>query len=69
MTAEQSLMELPRPVVPTTYVATFDTSYYLTMIAGAGGAVKPASGWFSGGTEVRISAIPTVGGDLFAGRE
>ncbi len=47
--------------VPTTYVATFDTSYYLTMVAGAGGAVIPASGWVSFGTEVRISAIPTVG--------
>src|SRR5439155_500803 len=49
-------------VAPTTdeiYTATFTTQYYLTLSAGTGGTVTPASGWKSSGTVVSISATPT----------
>lgn len=39
-----------------TYTANFTTQYYLTMNAGAGGAVSPAGGWNNSGTNVNISA-------------
>ncbi len=51
-------------VAPTgnaTYTATFATQHFLTMSAGAGGTVSPASGWYNSGTGVSISATPTSG--------
>jgi hypothetical protein len=39
-----------------TYTANFITQYYLTMDAGAGGSIGPASGWNNSGTNVTITA-------------
>ncbi len=44
-----------------TYTANFTTQYYLTMNAGAGGTVSPASGWNNSGTNVNISATASSG--------
>ena len=51
-------------VAPTTnkiYTATFTTQYFLTMSAGAGGTVTPASGWKNSGSTVSITAKPATG--------
>ena len=44
-----------------TYTANFTAQYYLTMNAGAGGGVSPASGWNNSGTNVSISATASNG--------
>ena len=49
------------PTTNTTYTATFKTQYYLTMTAGTGGRVSPASGWKNSGATVSISATPANG--------
>src|SRR5206468_4840215 len=49
------------PTTNTTYTATFRTQYYLTMTAGTGGRVSPASGWKNSGATVSISAGPANG--------
>jgi len=50
------------PNVNTTYTANFTTQYQLTMSAGAGGTVLPASGsFFNSGQGVQISASPNTG--------
>jgi hypothetical protein len=49
------------PTVNTNYTAVFKTQYYLTMTAGTGGRVSPASGWKNSGATVSISARPTNG--------
>jgi len=43
------------------YTANFTTQYFLTMNAGTGGIVSPASGWNNGGTGVNISATASNG--------
>ena len=51
-------------VAPTTnkrYTATFTTQYYLTMSAGTGGTVSPASGWKNSGAVASIRATPNSG--------
>jgi hypothetical protein len=42
--------------ISTNYTANFTTQYYLTMNAGAGGAVSPGSLWTNSGAVVNISA-------------
>ncbi len=54
------------PTVGTTYTANFTTQYFLTMTAGSGGTVSPASGYRNAGSSVSISATPN-GGFSFAG--
>ena len=54
------------PVSDTVVTAAFTTQYFVTMIAGAGGSVAPASGWFDSSAQVPITATPT-GGFTFAG--
>ena len=49
------------PTSGTTYTASFATQYYLTMNAGTGGSVSPASGWNNNGTVVPISATASGG--------
>ena len=49
------------PTVATTYTANFTTQFMLTMTAGAGGTVSPASGFFNSGQSVNISATPNSG--------
>lgn len=49
------------PTSNTAYTATFTTQYYLTMNAGAGGTVTPASGWKNNGANVSIKAKPASG--------
>ena len=49
------------PTKNTTYIATFTTQYYLTMSAGTGGQVAPASGWKNKGTVVSITGTPNSG--------
>ena len=44
------------PTNNTTYKATFTTQYFLTMTAGSGGTVSPASGWQNAGKNVTIKA-------------
>ena len=52
------------PTTNTTYTATFKTQYFLTMAAGTGGRVTPASGWKNSGATVSISARPARGYSL-----
>jgi hypothetical protein len=54
------------PITDTTYTANFKTQYYLTMNAGTGGSVSPASDWYDSGTNVSISATAS-NGFTFAG--
>lgn len=49
------------PATATTYTATFSTQYQLTMAAGTGGTVSPATGYFNPGQTVSISATPSSG--------
>ncbi len=44
------------PTAATTYTANFTTQYFLTMDAGTGGSVSPASGWIAAGAPVQIKA-------------
>ncbi len=48
------------PLINTTYTANFTTQYLLTMIANPGGTATPPSGWYNGGQEVLITAIPNT---------
>jgi len=43
------------------YTANFNTQYYLTMNAGAGGSVTPTSTWYNAGQNVPIDATPNDG--------
>ncbi|MBK9315806.1 MAG: Ig-like domain repeat protein [Acidobacteria bacterium] len=52
------------PNSSTTYTANFTTQYFLTMNAGAGGTVSPASGWFNSGQSVTITATPNSGSNF-----
>jgi uncharacterized repeat protein (TIGR01451 family) len=47
------------PTKNKTFTATFTKQYFLTMNAGSGGTVNPASGWQKSGSSVSISATPT----------
>lgn len=49
------------PTSNTSYTAQFQTQYFLTMSAGAGGAVQPASGWHNAGSSVVIKAKANPG--------
>lgn len=49
------------PTSNTTYTATFKKQYFLTMTAGAGGRMSPASGWKDSGATVAIRAKPSNG--------
>jgi hypothetical protein len=49
------------PTTNKTYTGTFTTQYYLTMSAGTGGTVSPASGWKNSGAVLSISATPATG--------
>ncbi len=49
------------PTSNTTYTANFQTQYYLTMNAGAGGSVSPSSSWYNSAQNVSISATPNNG--------
>ncbi|PWT90000.1 MAG: hypothetical protein C5B55_10395 [Blastocatellia bacterium] len=49
------------PATATTYTANFTTQYQLTMSAGAGGTVAPATGFFNSGQSVQIMATPNAG--------
>lgn len=44
-----------------TLTASFDMEYQLTMTAGSGGSVSPATGWYAGGTQVQLQATPDAG--------
>jgi hypothetical protein len=48
------------PTKNTTYTAKFGTQYYLTMSAGTGGHVSPASSWHTSGSTFSISATPST---------
>ena len=52
------------PAAPTTYTANFTTQYYLTMNAGVGGTVTPASNWQNSNVVVNISATSSLGFSL-----
>jgi len=49
------------PTTNKTYTAKFTTQYFLTMSAGTGGTVTPASGWKNSGAAVSITARPAAG--------
>ena len=49
------------PAVNTTYTANFTTQFMLSMNAGTGGSVQPASGFFNSGQVVQISALANSG--------
>ena len=49
------------PTINKTYTANFTKQYYLTMTAGTGGTVTPASGWKNNGAVVSISATSATG--------
>src|SRR5439155_22207270 len=48
------------PTKNTTYTATLITQYYLTMSAGTGGHVSPASSWRTSGATFSISATAST---------
>lgn len=48
------------PAGASTYTANFATQFFLTMNAGAGGTVSPASAFFNSGQSVNISATPNA---------
>jgi hypothetical protein len=50
-----------KPSYYVTYTANFSTQDYLTMNAGSGGTVSPASAWYNSGESVLISASPNSG--------
>jgi hypothetical protein len=54
------------PTSDTTFTANFGAQYYLTMNAGAGGTVSPASNWQNSGDSVTIVAT-AEGGYTFSG--
>ena len=49
------------PTADTNYQALFKKQFFLTMNAGTGGTVQPASGWYNAGMNGQIKAIPNVG--------
>jgi hypothetical protein len=49
------------PTTNKTYTAQFQTQYFLTMSAGSGGTVQPASGWRNAGSNVTIKARANAG--------
>jgi hypothetical protein len=49
------------PNSPAIYTANFTTRYFLTMSAGGGGIVGPASDWFDSGALVNLSATASDG--------
>jgi len=49
------------PLTSSTYTADFETNFYLTMDAGPGGSINPASLWTNSGESVNISAVPNTG--------
>jgi hypothetical protein len=49
------------PIKNTTYTANFATQYFLTMSAGTGGTVTPASGWKNSGAAISITAKSNTG--------
>jgi hypothetical protein len=49
------------PTTNKTYTAKFTTQYFLTMSAGTGGTVTPASGWKNSGMNVSITTKPSTG--------
>jgi hypothetical protein len=49
------------PTSNITYTANFTTQHFLTMNAGSGGTVSPATGWYNAGQSVQISAAPNNG--------
>jgi hypothetical protein len=62
----QAMSHTVSPIVATNYTANFTTQHFLTMNAGTGGTVSPASGWRESGEVVAISAQPN-GGFVFGG--
>jgi methionine-rich copper-binding protein CopC len=48
------------PTSNTTYTANIVTQYALTIAAGTGGSISPATNWFNSGQAVSISAVPNV---------
>ncbi len=56
-----ALTHIVAPTSATTYTATFETQYLLTMNANPGGTVDPPSGWYDLGSAVTITGIPNTG--------
>jgi len=52
------------PPVSTNFTANFTTQYHLTLNAGLGGSVSPASMWTNSGLSLNISATPSNGFDF-----
>ena len=55
------------PTTNKTYTAQFQLQYFLTMSAGSGGTVQPASSWRNAGSNVTIKARPNLASVLPAG--
>ena len=55
----RAISHIIAPANNTTYTASFIRQYHLTMTAGTGGRVSPASGWKNSGAAVSISATLT----------
>ncbi len=60
--------QITAPSSATTYTATFQQQYYLTMQASpsTAGTVAPSSGWQNSGVTVQVSATANSGSTLFA---
>jgi len=52
----RAISHVVAPTTNKTYTAQFQTQYFLTMSAGSGGTVTPASGWKNAGSNVTIKA-------------
>jgi hypothetical protein len=57
----EAISHIVAPTSSTIYTATFETQYFLTMNAGAGGGVGPASNWNNSSAVVGISATASNG--------
>ncbi|MBI4547791.1 MAG: putative Ig domain-containing protein, partial [Ignavibacteriae bacterium] len=56
------------PISDTVYTAFFTTQFFLTMNAGTGGTVSPASNWYDSAQVVTLTATPNTGsGYSFSG--
>lgn len=56
-----AIAHLASPALSTNYMVNFATQYCLTLNAGPGGCVSPASLWTNGGLALNISATPSNG--------
>ncbi|EEF60602.1 InlB B-repeat-containing protein [Pedosphaera parvula] len=56
-----AISNIVAPATNTVYTVNFSPEYYLTTVAGFGGSVSPASGWYSNSAVLNVSATASNG--------